>query len=54
MYSVPFFFLIIIRDISKEVTANMKIFVDDAKIKDSIKSEEDVEKLQVVPVGSNK
>ena len=42
----PVFFLIFIRDISKEVTANMKIFVDDAKIKDSIKTEEDVEKLQ--------
>ena len=42
----PVFFLIFVRDISKDITANMKIFVDDAKIKDFIKTEEDVEKLQ--------
>ena len=42
----PVFFLIFVRDISKDITANMKFFVDDAKIKDSIRTEEDVEKLQ--------
>ena len=42
----PVFFLIFVRDISNDITANMKIFVDDAKIKDSIKTDEDVEKLQ--------
>ena len=31
---------------SKNITANMKFFVDDAKLKDSINTEEDVEKLQ--------
>ena len=35
-----------IQDISKNVNANTKIFVDDTKIKDIIKEEEDVEKLQ--------
>ena len=38
--------MIFVRDISNDITANMNIFVDDAKIKDSIKTEEDVEKLQ--------
>ena len=42
----PVFFLMFVRDISKNVTANMKIFVDDAKMKDCISTEEDVEKLQ--------
>ena len=35
-----------IRDIAKKVTANTKIFVDDTKIKDTIKEKADVEKLQ--------
>ena len=42
----PVFFLIFVRDISKNITANMKVFVDDAKMKDSINTEDDVEKLQ--------
>ena len=35
-----------IGDIKKEVTANMKLFVDDAKVKDFIEKEDDVEELQ--------
>ena len=42
----PVLFLMYIRDISKHVSANTKVFVDDTKIKDSIKNEDDVEKLQ--------
>ena len=42
----PVLFLMYIRDISGHVTANTKLFVDDTKIKDSIKNESDVEKLQ--------
>ena len=42
----PVLFLMYIQDISKHVTANTKIFVDDTKIKDIIIEEEDVEKLQ--------
>ena len=42
----PVLFLMYIRDIAKKVTANTKIFVDDTKIKDTIKEEADVEKLQ--------
>ena len=42
----PMLFLMYIQDISKKVTANTKIFVDDTKIKDIIMEEEDVEKLQ--------
>ena len=42
----PMLFLMYIQDISKKVTANTKIFVDDTKIKDIIIEEEDVEKLQ--------
>ena len=42
----PVIFLLFIKDISKEVTANTKLFVDDAKIKDKICNEEDVLKLQ--------
>ena len=42
----PVIFLMFIKDISKEVTANTKLFVDDAKVKDKIKNEEDVLKLQ--------
>ena len=42
----PVLFLMYIRDIYELVTSNTKIFVDDKKIKDSIKNETDVEKLQ--------
>ena len=42
----PVIFLLFIKDISKEVTANTKLFVDDAKIKDKISNEKDVLKLQ--------
>ena len=42
----PVFFLMFIDDITKEVTSDIKLFVDDAKIKDKIESEDDVEKLQ--------
>ena len=42
----PVIFLMFIKDISKEVTANTKLFVDDAKVKDKIKNEEDVLKLK--------
>ena len=42
----PVLFLMYIRDISKDVKANTKIFVDDTKIKDIIRNEADVEKLQ--------
>ena len=34
------------RDISKDVSANTKVFVDDTKMKYLIKNEDDVEKLQ--------
>ena len=33
-------------DISKHISANTKIFVDDTNMKDSINNEDDVEKLQ--------
>ena len=39
-------FLIYIKDISKHVDANTKIFVDDTKVKEIIRNEADVEKLQ--------
>ena len=42
----PVLFLMYIRDISKDVKANTKIFVDDTKIKDLVRNEADVEKLQ--------
>ena len=42
----PLLFLMYIKDISKHVDANIKIFVDDTKIKDIIRYEADVEKLQ--------
>ena len=42
----PVFFLMFISDISKELSASIKVFVDDTKIQESIKSEEDVESLQ--------
>jgi hypothetical protein len=42
----PVLFLMYICDIGEEVTADMKIFVDDAKLKEVIKDEEDVENLQ--------
>ena len=39
-------FQMYIKDKSKHVDANTKIFVDDTKIKDIIRNEADVEKLQ--------
>ena len=42
----PVIFLMFIKDMTKEVKSNTKLFVDDAKIKESIKEEEDVEKVQ--------
>ena len=42
------FFLKFIGDIKKEITAKMKLFVDDAKVKDLIEKEEDVEELQKI------
>jgi endonuclease/exonuclease/phosphatase family metal-dependent hydrolase len=42
----PVLFLMYIRDIGEGVKADMKIFVDDAKIKDVIEDEDDVEDLQ--------
>ena len=43
----PVFPPIFILDIFKNVRANIKLFVDDAKIKEVIENEEDVEKLQM-------
>jgi hypothetical protein len=42
----PVLFLMYIRDIGENVTADLKVFVDDAKMKDVIKEETDVEALQ--------
>ena len=42
----PVLFLMYIRDISKNVKANIKIFVDDTKMKNVINDENDVEELQ--------
>ena len=42
----PIFFLMFIGDITEEVKADVKLFVDDAKVKNKIKDEEDVEALQ--------
>ena len=42
----PVLFLIFIGDLTKDITASTKLFVDDAKIKDKINCEEDVEALQ--------
>ena len=42
----PVLFLMYIQDISKGITAQIKIFVDDTKMKDVISEEKDVEKLQ--------
>ena len=42
----PILFLIYISDIGNEVTAKLKIYVDDSKVKDKIEKEDDVEKLQ--------
>ena len=43
----PIFFLMFIGDITDDITANTKLFVDDAKIKSCINNEEDVEELQM-------
>ena len=42
----PILFLIYISDLGKNIEALIKIYVDDSKIKDRIKTEEDVEKMQ--------
>ena len=42
----PIFFLMFIDDITDDITANTKLFVDDAKVKSLIEKEEDVEALQ--------
>ena len=42
----PLFFLIYILDMTEKISANAKIFVDDAKIKKKINSEDDVESMQ--------
>ena len=42
----PIFFLMFISDITVEISSSMKVFVDDAKIKEAIEDEEGVEKLQ--------
>ena len=42
----PIMFLMYIQDLSEEITANMKIFVDDAKMKAKVNTEEDVEEMQ--------
>ena len=42
----PVFFLIYLLDMNKDISADIKIFVDDTKIKDKVKEENDVEKLQ--------
>ena len=42
----PVFFLMFIGDITEDLEANTKLFVDDAKVKKLIEAEEDVEKLQ--------
>ena len=42
----PVLFLMYIGDISKNITANIKIFVDDTKMKNVIYNENDVEELQ--------
>ena len=42
----PIFFLMFIGDITEEVKADVKLFVDDAKVKNKINNEDDVEALQ--------
>lgn len=42
----PLLFLIYISDISEGVKANIKVYVDDTKIKRGIQNEDDVEDLQ--------
>ena len=42
----PVLFLMFIQDISKDMTVNTKVFVDDTKIKEKILNEEDVLKVQ--------
>ena len=42
----PVLFLIYITDISKEVKSDIKLFVDDAKLKIEVKTEENIEELQ--------
>ena len=42
----PILFLIYISDIGKNINAMKQIYVDDTKIKKTVKTEEDVEDLQ--------
>ena len=42
----PVIFLMFISDLSDELETKPKLFVDDAKIKEKIETEEDVEKMQ--------
>ena len=42
----PVLFLMYVKDLSKNITANTKIFVDDAKIKNKIETEDDVNEMQ--------
>ena len=42
----PLLFLIFIGDISEGVTADTLVYVDDSKVKDKVKTNEDVENLQ--------
>ena len=42
----PMLFLLFIGDISKGISASTLVYVDDSKVKDQIKTEENVEKLQ--------
>ena len=42
----PIFFLMFISDITTDIPSSLKVFVDDAKIKEAIEDEEGAEKLQ--------
>ena len=42
----PVLFLIFVKDMTKKIKSNTKLFVDDAKLKNSISKEDDVEAVQ--------
>ena len=42
----PVIFLMYIEDMTEDVKSNTKIFVDDAKVKNKIENEDDVQNLQ--------
>ena len=42
----PVLFLIFVKDMTKKIKSNTKLFVDDAKLKKSISKEDDVEAVQ--------